>query len=235
MDLVVPFLRERRRMPFRLYPVDRLAVDRIRLAANGMLDARRRHQVALVRRVDEHPSAENLPRQRADRRDASVLHRHAALLAVQPFTPPDVESVPLLPAFQHGQCRRRLERPHRVLRVQGFTLSFGLVIALRLPFPMRRVVVVRADAAVELAGDAAEGPLDADVRLAEAARRQSADAGRRLQNHDILQSHALGLHGCRNPRRRATVDDEVECAFRFTGRPLCSQRTEHECTRHTSK
>ena len=40
-----------------LHAVQRLAVDRVRLAPDRVADARRRHQVALVRRVDEHLAA----------------------------------------------------------------------------------------------------------------------------------------------------------------------------------
>ena len=112
--------------------------------------------------------------------------------------------------------------------------SFGLNRALRALYalaffvhPGGVVLIVLPDAAIEVASQAADDGLVADVGGAEPAGREAAQMIRRLDQHDAL-AHALGLDRRDDAGRRAAVDDDVD---RFGGdragpRPAsdCQQR-----------
>ena len=63
---------------------DRLAILRVRFASDGVTDTRRRHEVALVSRVDEVRAGIRVARERPDGHDASVLLDHASPRSLVP-------------------------------------------------------------------------------------------------------------------------------------------------------
>ena len=147
-----------------LHAVQGFAVRGVGLAADGMTDAGLGHQVAFVGGVDKRAAGENAARLHDDGRDPSAFladaaaqvksladnHRHAGLgehLA------------------EHVLGHVRLEGPHRV-GVDGRLLPVTVALGGFL-FPGLGPRVVAEDALVELAGDAADGRLVADVGGAE--------------------------------------------------------------------
>ena len=88
------------------------------------------------------------------------------------------------------------------------------------------------DAAVELAGDAADGRLVADVGRPQAAGGQAAEALARLDQHHRL-AHPRRLHRRRHAGGRAAVDHHVitvSAASAAEGR--ASSREEKASSRH---
>ena len=71
------------------------------------------------------------------------------------------------------------------------------------------VLIVLPDAVIEVARQAADGLLVADVGRAQAAGRQAAQMIRRLDEHDAL-AHPLGLNRRDDAGRRAAVNDDVD-------------------------
>jgi hypothetical protein len=88
------------------------------------------------------------------------------------------------PTLENPQGHARLERPHRVLLRIVHRLAAGAVARGWLPFPRRGVGIVLLDGPVEVAGQAADGGLVADVGLAEAAGREAAHAPGWLDQDD---------------------------------------------------
>jgi hypothetical protein len=88
------------------------------------------------------------------------------------------------PTLENPQGHARLERPHRVLLRIVHRLAAGAVARGWLPIPRRGVVIVLLDGPVEVAGQAADGGLVADVGLAEAAGREAAHAPGWLDQDD---------------------------------------------------
>ena len=192
---------------------DRLAVDRVRLAADRVRNTRRRHEIALVGGVDEHLAAVDVALERADRDDAPVLPLDAALASVKELAATNDEPVALLPTFEDLERGGRLERPHRVLALRARALSVRQVVAAFLARPVRLVAVPLRDIPVELERNAAERGLVADVRLAEPARREPPDA-RLGRDDDRALAHALRLDGGGDRRGRRPVDHDVKIARR---------------------
>ncbi len=189
----------------RLDAVQRFVVLGIRLAANRVRDAGLGHQIAFVRGVDEHLAAKGPAALHRDRDDSRAVLVHSVL---------EVQSL----AFGHAHLglgehvaedpfrRVRLKRPHGIFAGR---LSGAAVLVARLIFPSFGPSVVLSDAAIELARDAADHRLVADVGRAEAAGREPADVPARLDEHDRL-AHAPRLHRRGDAPGRAAVDDDVE-------------------------
>ncbi len=98
-----------------LHAVPLLAVGRLRLAADVIVDAGGSHQVALVGGVDEHPPAVPFAAEHGDRRDATARSGHA-LRAVEPLVAIDADLMLLDEILEHPLRHVRLENPHRPLR-----------------------------------------------------------------------------------------------------------------------
>ena len=85
------------------------------------------------------------------------------------------------------------------------------------------VLIVLPDAVIEVARQAADGLLVADIGRPQAARREPAQVIRRLDEHDAL-AHPLGLNRRDDAGRRAAVNDDVDVSrsgsFRRARDPL---------------
>ena len=101
-----------------------------------------------------------------------------------------------------------LERPHRAFVGDVAVRTLGEVSLARLMDPLGGVGVIRADARVEFAGDAADGLLVADISGAEAAGGQAAEELRRLDEHG-RPAFAGRLDGRGDAAGGAAVDDDV--------------------------
>ena len=188
---------------------DRLAVERVRLTSDDIRDTRCGHQVAFVRRVDEHLAAVLVAAQRLDGLDSPVFDFDSRLrLTVEIFAAANFETVASLPALEDFERGMGFKGPHRAVALRAEALSVRRVLLGLLLAPVLRVPVVRGDVAVEVKRDSAEGGLVADVRLAEPARRESADAGLG-RDDDARDPHALRLHRRGNRRGGGAVDDKV--------------------------
>ena len=200
-----------------------LPVDGVRLAPYGIGDSRRRHEIAFVRRVDEHARAVHGPSLHANRAYAAAFQNHSAFSAVEAFALHHAYSVPLHPALEDGERRRRLEAPHGVRLGLETPVARRLhlrgVFAARLARPMRLVAVPRGDGFVELARYASVGLLVADVGASESAGGESADSARGLYQ-DHVYPHPLRLHCGRDSGGRSAVHDEIEW-LRSLGRGWC--------------
>ena len=206
----------------KLDAADRLSIDAVRLASDGVGNSRRRHEVALIRRVDEDLAAIDIAGKRLYGDDASALRFHA-VSTVEPFAAPDVECIALLPAFEDRERGGRFERPHGVLAHRSCGLAVRLVLLRRLPRPVCALGVPLGNILVELERNAAERGLVADVGLAESARRKPADARLRRDDDGGL-AHAPGLHRRRDRRRTRTIDYDI--AIERLHRP-CAACGEH--------
>ena len=167
-----------------LHAVERLAVEAIRLSAHCVADARRGHQVADIGGVDEDLRREDLAGERAEGGDPVALLGHATRPTVQLFIHPDFQSAFLHQAVDGGLGHVRLEVIH-----------VGLA-------------VVSADAAVDLAGHAADRLALVDVARGEPAARHAPEELGRIDQHHA-RTLALGLQGRRDGGRRIPVDDDV--------------------------
>ena len=161
-----------------------LAVEAVRFAAYGVAHARRGHQVADVRSVDEDLRREDFAGEGAEGDDPVALLGHAARTAVQLFVHQDFQSAFLHQAVDRGLGDVRLEVIH-----------VGLA-------------VVSADAAVDLAGHAADRFPVEDVAGGEPAARHAPEELRRIDQHHA-RALALGLQGRRDGGRGIPVDDDV--------------------------
>ena len=100
----------------------------------------------------------------------------------------------------------RFEGPHRLLAGRSCRPLRYSVASLELPGFLALVVLPHTP--IELAGDAANGRLVADIRGAQPAAGQSAQVFARLDQQRRLP-HAVHLHGRRHTGRCAAVDDDV--------------------------
>ena len=168
-----------------LHAVPLLAVGRLRLAPDVIVDARGRHQVAFVGGVDEHPPGVALPAEHRDRGDAPAGLCHA-LGAVEPLVAVDADLMLLDEILEHALRHVRLEDPHRPLRAidRRRPLPFVAVLLALLPGPRTRLVVVLPDAVIELAREAADDRLVAGVGEAEPAAREPAEMLVRTDDDD---------------------------------------------------
>ena len=195
--------------------VDGLAVDGVRLAADGIGDASRRHEVALVCGVDEHLAAKDASAFGPELDDSSVPLYDSAGTAVEAFAEDNLDAVARHPAVEDGEGCGRLERPHGVRAEGSCALAVRQVVAALLARPVALVLVPVGDGAVELERDAAERRLVADVRLAESAGGESAYAVRRLHDHRAL-AEAARLHRGGDSAWRAAVDHDVARDYRVS-------------------
>ena len=189
---------------FDLHAVEGLAVGLVGLAADVVGDAGRGHQVALVGGVDEHLAAVGLARFHRDRDETPAVLADA-VLPIEPLAEDDRDFVFAEEIVEDGLGDVRLEGPGRVLAA---VVAWPLEIRALLVFPVFLVLVVAADAAVEIARDAADGLLVADVGGAQSAGGHAAQVLARLDQHDGL-AHAGRLDRRRNAARGAAVDDQV--------------------------
>ena len=167
-----------------LRAVERLAVEAVRFAAYGVAHARRGHQVADIGSVDEDLRGEDLAGEGTEGNDPVALLGHAARTTVQLFVHPDFQSAFLHQAVDRGLGDVRFE-----------------VIHIGLP-------VVSADAAVDLAGHAADRFPVEDVTGGESAAGHAPQELGRIDQHHA-RALALGLEGRRDRGRRIPVDDDV--------------------------
>ncbi len=191
-----------------LHAVEGFAVGLVGLAADVVGDAGHRHQVALVGGVEEHLAAVDFARFHRHRNETWAVLADA-VLAVQPPVEDDGNFVLAEKVVEDVLGDVRLEGPGGVLAA---IVARSLEVGALLVFPARLVLIVSADAAVEVAGDAADGSLVADVGGAEAAGGHAAQVLARLDQHDGL-AHAGGLDRRRDAARRAAVDDQIIRVF----------------------
>ena len=189
---------------FDLHAVEGLPVGLVGLAADVVGDAGRGQQIALVGGVEEHLAAVGLARFHGDRDETPAVLADT-VLPIKPPAEDDRDFVFAEEIVEDGLGDVRLEGPGRVLAA---VVSSPLEIRVLLIFPVFLVLVVAADAAVEIAGDAADGSLVADVGGAQSAGGHAAQVLARLDQHDGL-AHAGSLDCRRNAARGAAVDDQV--------------------------
>ena len=194
----------------RLDAVPLLAVGRLRLAADLVLDASGSHKIALVGGVDEHPPAIPFAAEHRHRRDPSARSGHA-LRPVEPLVAIDADLMFLDEIFEHFFSRVRLENPHRTLGTVDRRRSLPLVAVLfaLLPGPCARLLVVLPDPVVELARQAADDGLVAGVCEPEASARQATEMPVRTHDDDAL-SQTTGLDGGDHAGGGSAVDDQIE-------------------------
>src|SRR5262249_22282971 len=110
----------------RLYTVPFLAVNAHRLAAHVVIHTRRRHQVALVGRVNEHFARLAFAGELRDRGDASAVFLHA-FFAVEPFVAMDGNLVFPDQLFKTLFGDVRLENPHVALHAVNSRRALPLI------------------------------------------------------------------------------------------------------------
>ena len=191
----------------RLHAVERLAVDGVAFPPDMVGHPGRRHQVALVRRVDEHGALEDAPADHRDRADR------------RPLEPDAGRAVEAL-AAHHGHARLaehvlvdrlrhvRLEAEQRILAGLHEAIVFAL-----LPRPRGRVLVMAPHAPVEFPRQTADDALVAGVRHAEPAAREPAEMAPWLDDHDAAP-HPGRLDAGDHARARPAVNDHVIDVFR---------------------
>jgi hypothetical protein len=187
--------------------VQRLAVLGVGFTAHRVRDAGRRHQVALVRRIDEHAARVPGTAQGGDRRDAGAGFFDAAF-AIEPLVTPNVERVALDQRLEDFFGDVRLEYPHAVgVLVVVAVRSFGLL------DPACVVVVGLFDPRVEASAQAADHRVVAGVGPAQALSREPTQ--KRLGTHqDHALLHLLRLHRGDHAGRSAAVDHQIVCVGR---------------------
>ena len=192
-----------------LHAVVLLAVGGVGLAAHGVLDAGRRHQVAFVGRVEKHSAPVCVSGERGDRLDPAIPLGHAPL-PLEPLVADHRD--PVLPdkIVESLLGHVGLEHPHRAGRAvdRRRALAPVAIVIAGLPLPGFRPLVVLPDVVIELAGQSADHGLIAGVGHAQAAAREPAQMpiGR---NNDDRFPHPGRLHGRRDRGACAAVDHEV--------------------------
>ena len=162
------------------------AILALGFAPHGEGHSRRRHEVADIGRIDEHPAAIGLPAEHRDRRDPLAVHRHA--LAGSP--------VQLL-AIDHFHARLREQ------------LLEDLAADVRFEASDEILAVGLRDARVEILGDPAEGALLAqEIGRPEAAGAHAARKAGGVHQDDGT-SLAFSGDGGRHRAGGITVDDDV--------------------------
>ena len=198
-----------------LDPVPLLAVGRLRLAADLVLDAGGSHQVALVGSVDEHPPAIPFATEHGHRRDPTTRSGHA-LRAIEPLVAIDADLMLLDEILEYFFRHVRLEDPHRARGAVDRRRALPLVAVLvaLLPGPRARLVVVLPDPVVELARQAADDGLVAGVGEPKPSARQAAEMPVWADDDDAL-SEASGLDGGDHAGGGSTIHNQIE--FRRLG------------------
>ena len=193
----------------RLHGVPLLAIRTLRLASYMVVNAGRRHEIALVRRVDEHPSRVRPSAQHPDRRNAAADLRDA-FRSIQPFVTMNGNPVFAHELFEYLLGDVRLEDPHRpVLAVDGGrALSLVSVFLASLPLPRFRTLILLPDAVIELTREAADHRFVPGVGESEPAARQPAQVLVGPDDHNRL-SHPVRLNGGNHASGRAAVDHQV--------------------------
>jgi hypothetical protein len=193
----------------RLNAVPRLSVGRHRLAADVIIHARRRHEVAFVGGVDEHPSRVGAAAHRANRRDSRAVARDPAR-AVQPLVAHDRDLMLAHELLEHRLGHVRLEHPHRPVLAVDRRRALAAIAELLAPLPAPGVgrLIPLPHAVVALAREPANHRLVARVGEAEPARRQAAEIAIGRDDDRPLAEPGC-LHGGNHRRRRAAVDDHV--------------------------
>jgi len=198
-----------------------------RLAPDPAGHTRHREQVALVRRIDEHPSAKHGPVVAPDRLDARPVPAHgceaAAALHRHPRFPHHLP--------QHGGADGRLVEPPLVVVDAPRPGPLGLEILLpRLKRPRRGVVVVRLDAPVELSRQAPDGRRDAEVGPPEPAGGHATDVPGWFE-HRRRRPCPHGRDRRDDPASRAAVDDHIVSIGLVVGGRTGSCHADSGCAR----
>ena len=193
-----------------LDPVPLLAVGRLRLATDLVLDTGSSHQVALVGGVDEHPPAIPLAAEHGHRRDTTASSGHA-LRAVEPLVAINADLMRLDEIFEHLFRHVGLENPHRPLGAvdRRRTLPLVAVLFALLPGPRARLLVVLPDPVVELARQAADDGLVAGVGEPEASAREAAQMPVWTDDDHGL-SETAGLDGGDHAGGGSAIDHQIE-------------------------
>jgi hypothetical protein len=193
----------------RLHAGPRLAVGRLRFAADVVVRARCGHQVAFIRGIDEHPCGIRPAAQHPDRRDPRALLPHA-VLAIEPLVPVYGYLVLGHESLEDPLRHVGFENPHRARGAVDGRRALPLVAVrvARLPAPRRRLLVVPPDAVVELPREAADHGLVPRVGEAQAAAGEAAQVRVGADDHDGL-AHACRLDRRHDAGRRRAVDDDV--------------------------
>src|SRR5262245_19171198 len=193
----------------RLDTVPFLAVHAVGFAAYVITHSCRRHQIALVGRVDEHFAGVTFAAERRDRGDAGAVLLHA-ILAVEPFVAMDGDLVFPDQLFKNLFCDVRLEDPHRALLAvdRRRALPFIAIFFALLPLPGRGLVIKLPDAMVKLARQPADDRFVASVSESQTAAGEAAQMLVRRDDDDRL-AHPTRLYRRRDCRCRAPVNDQV--------------------------
>ena len=206
----------------RLHAVPLLVVGTSRLASHVVLDAGRGHEIALVGRVDEHPSRVRPSAQHPDGRDAAAVLGDA-MRSIQPFIAMNGNLVLAHERFEDLLRHVRLEDPHRPLLAVdgGCALALVAVFLAALPLPRVRTLILLPDAVIELARQAADHRLVAGVGESQPAAGQPAQVCVGPDDHHRL-AHPLRLNGGNHAGGGAAVDHQV-----VGRRPLCAGERRH--------
>ena len=176
----------------------------LRFAADVEGHAGQGQQISLVRGVDEAAAAKRPAALHVDRHDVGSFLRHA-VLQIQSFAEHDLDAGLAHQRLHDLLSHVRFEGPHRLF---ARLLPPTQVLRALLELPGFLTLVVLPHTPVELAGDAANGLLVADVGGTQPAAGQSAQVCARLDQQRRL-AHALHLDGRRDASRRAAVDDDI--------------------------
>src|SRR5262245_13612702 len=218
----------------RLHAVPFFAINRVRLAPDVIIDARRRHEIAFVSGVDEHFAGVSLPTEHRNGLDprAGLLHASGA---VEPLVALHGNPEVLHIVLEHLLRRVRLEYPHRALRAVdgGCALPLVAILLLRLPPPRFRTLVMFPDAMIKIARQPSDDRLVSRVGEAKPAARQAAQMFVWANDHDRL-AHLLRLHRGNDARGSAAIDHHVVFRGAETVRDeaQCAERRQQESRTH---
>ena len=170
-----------------LHTIPVLSELRLRLAADFVVDASRRHEIAFIGGVDEHASGVDHAADHGNRHD-SAAGLDDSLAAIQPLVAIDSQLILADEILEHPLGDVRLEDPHRSLRAVDGRRPLPLVSVLLplLPLPRFRPVVMTPDTLVEVPGQAADDRLVAGIRETQAAARQTAEMKIRADDDGCL-------------------------------------------------
>ncbi len=192
-----------------LHSVPLFVVDAARFSPDVVRNPRRRHQIAFVGRIDEHPACKRPATERGDRGDARPLLRDPSR-AIEPLAAVHGNLMLAHKILENALGHMRFENPHRALSaVDGRSaLSFVPIRLLLLPDPGIRFVVVPPHTMIKLAGEPADNRFVARVREAKTAAGKAAQMPLRTHDDNGL-AHPPGLHRGHDPSRSAAIDDKV--------------------------
>ena len=120
-------------------------------------------------------------------------------VVVRSTVPPTTTEQRITPILEHASGKRA---------GVDFGVAESVVVRPRLEFPGLRFVVMGFDFGIELARDAADDLLVADVGPAEAAGGEAAEVGAGVDDEDAL-AHARDLHGGGDSGGSRAIDDDV--------------------------